>query len=437
MPEQPNTHSESDSTPDSTQANADGAKLEPAPPELSERQAETERVDESFEEMLEQGPSLDSKQELKSGDKVSGVLAQIGAESSFVDFGGRSEGVIKTAELRDSEGQLGFSVGDPLEAFVVGAGEEIALSRFLGRQESNRSDLLYQAYKSGVPVEGKVTAINKWGLGVEIQGVRAFCPVAQIDTKFTADTEEFRDRTMQFKIIRFRDQGRTITLSRRALLEEAQRQEANEARVNIKAGASLRGTVTRVESFGAFVDLGAGVEGLVHVSELSHDRVEDPKQVVASGQEIGVVVLAVKNLGDLKKERISLSTKALEKDPWDEARKQFRAGSVANGKVDSIEEFGAFVELAPNVTGMVHISEMDDKRISHPREVVSVGDEVRVAVLGVDSKRRRLKLSIKQAERVEDKTNLKEFQQRQKKEEESRDSGTAMMDALKKARLIE
>ena len=436
MPRQPNTYSDSDSTSASTEA--DDAKPEPASPDLPDSgEVEIEKVDQSFEEMLEQGPSLDSKQELKPGDKVSGVLAQIGEESSFVDFGGRSEGLIKTEELRDGAGQMTFSVGDPLEAFVVSEGEEIVLSRFLGREESNRSDLLHQAYKSGVPVEGKVTAINKWGLGVDIQGVRAFCPVAQIDTKFTASTEEFRDRTMQFKIIRFRDQGRTIVLSRRVLLEEAKRQEADDARLNIKAGASLRGTITRVESFGAFVDLGAGVEGLVHVSEFSHDRVKDPKEVVTPGQEIGVVVLAAKNLGNSKKERISLSMKALEKDPWDEARKQFKTGSVATGKVDTIEEFGAFIELAPNVLGMVHISEMDDKRISHPKEVVSVGDEVRVAVLGVDPKRRRLRLSIKQAERVEDEANLKEFKQRQKKDEDSSDSGTAMMDALKRARLVE
>ena len=436
MPRLPNTYSDSDSTSASTEA--DDVKPEPASPDLPDSgEVEIEKVDQSFEEMLEQGPSLDSKQELKPGDKVSGVLAQIGEESSFVDFGGRSEGLIKTAELRDGAGQMTFSVGDPLEAFVVSEGEEIVLSRFLGREETNRSDLLHQAYKSGVPVEGKVTAINKWGLGVDIQGVRAFCPVAQIDTKFTASTEEFRDRTMQFKIIRFRDQGRTIVLSRRVLLEEAKRQEADNARLNIKAGASLRGTITRVESFGAFVDLGAGVEGLVHVSEFSHDRVKDPKEVVTPGQEIGVVVLAAKNLGNSKKERISLSMKALEKDPWDEARKQFKTGSVATGKVDTIEEFGAFIELAPNVLGMVHISEMDDKRISHPKEVVSVGDEVRVAVLGVDPKRRRLRLSIKQAERVEDEANLKEFKQRQKKDEDSSDSGTAMMDALKRARLVE
>ena len=208
-------------------------------------------------------------------------------------------------------------------------------------------------------------------------------------------------------------------------------------RAHIKVGAQLRGTVTRLESFGAFVDLGAGIEGLVHVSELRHDRVQHPSDIVESGQDIDVVVIGTKELGNIGKERISLSVKALEKDPWDEVKNQYKTGLVTVGKVESLEDYGAFVELAPNVRGMVHISEMADKRIAHPREVVSVGDEVKVAVVEVDSKRRRLRLSLKQAETLEDRTNLEEFQQRQQQVSEVEESGNAMMDALKRARLID
>ena len=396
---------------------------------------EGESPDQDFGAMLEAaGDGVGGEPNV--GNKVSGVVAQIREVDSFIDFGGRSEGVIKTTELNDEDGKLAFGIGDPLEAFVIDVGEGIQLSRVIGR-ENTKADLLYQAHKSGIPVQGKVTAINKWGLGVEVQGVRAFCPVAQIDTKFTKDTEEFRGQTMEFKIIRFSDQGRTVVLSRRALLEEAQKKEAVKLRAHIKVGAQLRGTVTRLESFGAFVDLGAGIEGLVHVSELRHDRVQHPSDVAELGQDIDVVVIGTKELGNIGKERISLSVKALEKDPWDEVKDQYKAGLVTVGKVESLEDYGAFVELAPNVRGMVHISEMADKRIAHPREVVSVGDEVKVAVVEVDSKRRRLRLSLKQAETLEDRTNLEEFQQRQQQVSEVEESGNSMMDALKRARLID
>ncbi len=394
-------------------------------------------ADESFSALLESdGKVADHNQSATSGDRISGVLVKVTAENSFVDFGGRGEGVIKTSELQDEEGKMVFDVGDPLEAFVVSDEDEIVLSRSLQRGD-RQADLIYQAFKSGMPVQGRVTAVNKWGLGVDVQGVKAFCPVSQISTEFVKSTEEYRDQSMQFKIIRFRDQGRTVVLSRRALLEVEQEKETDAVRSLLKKGAKLKGKVTRLEAFGAFVELGAGVEGMVHVSELRHERVEHPELVVKSGEEVTVEVLGVKNLGHRKNERISLSLKSLEKDPWNEVRRQFKTGFVTEGKVDTLTDYGAFVELAPNVRGMVHVSEMSNKRIAHPRDAVSVGDEVRVAVLEVDSKRRRLRLSMKQAEQVEDATNLKEFQQRQSKEKEDSPMAGAMADALQRARLIE
>ena len=199
----------------------------------------------------------------------------------------------------------------------------------------------------------------------------------------------------------------------------------------------LKGRVTRLEPFGAFVDLGSGVEGMIHVSELRHERVEHPNEILEENQDLEVVVLDVKNLGSKRKERISLSVKALEKDPWDEIRDQFKTGSVVAGKVDSLESFGAFVELAPNVRGMVHVSEMADKRIAHPRDVVSTGDEVKVVVLEVDRRRKRLRLSIKQVEKIEDSKNMKEFRERQIQEQDSDPSSNSMLDALRRAQLID
>ena len=387
-----------------------------------------------FAAMLDAAPEVGSTQELVPGEKISGVLSQVKGENAFIDFGGRSEGVIKTGELMGEDGEMVFATGDPLEAFVVSTEEEIVLSRFLGKDQ-RQADMLYRAFKSGMPVEGKVTAVNKWGLGVEIQGTRAFCPKSQIDTRPVKTTEEYRGQTLQFRILRYRDHGRNIVLSRRALLQAEVDRAATEVRQQVVKGVRLRGKVTRLEPFGAFVDLGSGVEGLVHVSEMRHERVEHPREILEEGQEIAVSVLRTKDLGDPKKERISLSIKALEENPWDQVREQFDKGEVVQGTIDALEDYGAFVELAPNVRGMVHVSELAERRVNHPRDVVSIGDKVKVAVLEVDSRRRRLRLSMKQAEKMEADSNLEEFRKRQAEEDDDQVAGNALADALRRAGL--
>jgi len=399
-------------------------------------------VDVDMNALLEQQPGADGGvQQAKVGDKVSGVVVRLGDENCFIDFGGRSEGLIRTTELKGDDGEMAFSVGEPLEeAFVISLGSDggaVVLSRFVSG-EARLADTLYKAYKAGIPVEGLVMAVNKWGLGIDLEGLRSFCPVSQVDTEFTENLEQYRDKTMAFKIIRFRDRGRSIVLSRRALLEVEQEKDAGEVREMIVKGAQLTGTVTRLESFGAFVDLGSRVEGLIHVSELRHERVSHPQDVVQLGQEVTVKVIAVKDLGERRKERISLTIKAMEKDPWDEIRTQFTAGSVTMGRIEGLEDYGAFVELAPNVRGLIHVSELADRRVNHPRDVVSVGDEVKVAVLEVDNKRKRLRLSIRRAEQVEGDTNLKEFTERQQQEQAAEGAtNTSMFDALKRAKLVE
>ena len=435
---------------ESAEVQAESAEVQA---EAAEVQADADSAD--FAKMVEESDVGAHSRDVGVGDKVSGVIVRIGPELSFVDFGGRSEGVIKTSEISQMEtgrgdgaesvasvpaqgeppgAGLSLSEGDPLEAYVMYAGEEIVLSRFL--QSDNRSaDLLYQAFKSGIPVEGKVTAVNKWGLGVELQGCRGFCPISQIDTEFVADTAAYKDQTLTFKITEFRNQGRNIVVSRRALLQADQQNAAASVREGIAKGREKQGKVTRMEPFGAFVDLGGGVEGLIHVSELSHQRVEHPKDVLETGQDVRVVIIRVKDLGNKRKERISLSLKALEKDPWAEVKAEYPPGTVVKGKVESLEDFGAFVQLSDTVSGMVHVSEMADKRVTHPREVVSVGDEVTVAVLELDNRRRRLRLSIKQVESVEDAANLKEFNARQKEKKEDVPAGNALTDALKRAGL--
>ncbi len=379
----------------------------------------------------------DAKGELKVGDAVKGVIAKIDGDSVFVDYGGRGEALMRTGDLMDKDGQLHVKVGDPIEAFAASVGDEVVLSRSVSRTEGN-TDALYQAYKAGMPVEGQVDAVNKWGMGVIFQGgVRGFCPISQVDTSFIESAEEYRGKTFSFKIIEFRHQGRDIVVSRRALLEADKNKEAQAVRGKLDKGARLQGTVTRLQDFGAFVDLGAGVEGLVHVSEISHQRVEKPGDVLKEGQQIEVAVLGTKGLGNRRKERISLSMKALEKDPWNDIRKRFPSGTVVAGKVDSLEDYGAFVELAEGVRGMVHISEVADRRIGHPREVLSIGEEVRVVVLEADARRQRLRLSIRQVESMESAANLRDFQERMKKEQTDEPSGNALTDALRRAKLVD
>jgi small subunit ribosomal protein S1 len=377
-----------------------------------------------------------ARQEVKAGAKVRGVVVKVGPEDSFVDFGGRSEGRIKTAELAGAEGVPDLTVGDPIEAYVVEDQAEVVLTRFL-HQHDQAADKLFQAYQAGIPVEGQVKATNKWGLGVEVQGVRAFCPMSQIDLHFVGDPQAFRDQTLKFKIIRYSDQGRNVVLSRRALLEQEQEQAAAQVKSRIAEGAVLEGRVTRLESFGAFVALGGGIEGMIHVSELSHERVGHPNEVLKEGQELRVRVLKVRDLDDRRKARISLSLKAMQQDPWTEAAERYKAGMVVQGKVETLETFGAFVDLDGKVRGLVHVSELAEKRVAHPRDVLAVGQEVRVLILEVDLRRKRLRLSIKQAESAEAAADLREFRQRQQKDESQAPAGNALVEALKKAQLVQ
>ena len=397
--------------------------------------ASSEANESEFAQMLAES-EVHTKGEIKVGDKVSGVIAKIDGESAFVNYGGRGEAVIRTSELLDKDGEVLFAVGDQIEAFASKVEEEVQLTRSVSRTDGN-TDALYQAFKAGIPVEGQVDAVNKWGMGVIFQGgVRGFCPISQIDTAYVKSAEDYRGKTFSFKIIEFRHQGRDIVVSRRALLEAEQNKEAEAVRATLKKGTKLQGTVTRLQGFGAFVALGAGVEGLVHVSEISHQRVNQPGDALQEGQEIEVVVLDTKGLGNRRKERISLSIKALEKNPWDAVREQFPVGTVATCKVDSLEDYGAFVELAEGIRGMVHVSEIADRRIAHPREVLSLEEEVRIVVLEADMRRQRLRLSIRQVESMESAANLRDFQERMKREQVDEPTGNALTDALRRAKLV-
>lgn len=327
------------------------------------------------------------------GDLVSGTVISIGKDALFVDLGGKAEGTLDRAQVEDRDGKLTVGVGEKIEARVAqDAGGVLALRIKVTRGPEAKAELV-SAQELGLPVDGLVTEVVKGGLSVDVAGVRGFCPASQIDNRFVEDQSVYVGQRLTFRITRYEPGGRgNLVLSRRALLEEEREKLAAKTREVLKVGAVLRGKVVGFKPFGAFVDLG-GIEGMLHVSELGFSRVERPEDVLAMGQEVDVAVLKIEP-GE-KGQRIALSLKALAADPWQEAARTLVQGARLKGKITRMQPFGVFVEVAPGIEGLVHISELGaGRRINHPREVVSEGQEVEVEVMGLDPERRRVSLSM-------------------------------------------
>ena len=288
----------------------------------------------------------------EKGQTIDGRIVGIGSDVAFIDVGGKGEATIDLAELKDDDGDLEVVVGDRIQAVVVSTVGGLTLSRRLARGAASARQL-EDAFHSGLPVEGKVETEVKGGYEVRIAGQRAFCPFSQIDVRRTeGDAATHIGHVYQFRIIEFKDGGRTLVVSRRALLEEEQRAQAAEVRRSIVPGAVLTGRVVSVRDFGAFVDLGAGVQGLLHVSEMGWSRVSKPSEIVQPGEEITVRVLRV----DDNAQKISLGLKQLTADPWSAVPTKYEVGQVLAGRVTRIADFGAFVELEPGVEALAHAS---------------------------------------------------------------------------------
>jgi small subunit ribosomal protein S1 len=302
---------------------------------------------EDFAAMFE--ASIKAKR-VERGQTIEGKIVAIGPEVAFVDVGGKGEATIEIDELKDADGDLEVAVGDRIQAMVVSTVGGLTLSRRLARGSATDRQL-EDAFQTGLPVEGKVEKEVKGGYEVRIARQRGFCPISQIDTLRTEPSVHL-GRVYEFRILEFREGGRNLVVSRRALLEEAQRASAAEVRRSIVAGAVVTGRVASVRDFGAFVDLGGGVQGLLHVSEMEWSRVSDTSQVVKPGDEITVKVLRV----DEDKQKISLGLKQLTADPWSRVEATYEIGQVHMGRVTRVTEFGAFVELEPGVEGLAHAS---------------------------------------------------------------------------------
>ncbi|HEX8953183.1 MAG TPA: S1 RNA-binding domain-containing protein [Polyangia bacterium] len=358
----------------------------------------------------ETGRSKKKRKEPAVGDEVRGRIISIGRDAAFVDIGAKSDGVIELTQLRERDGTLTVKEGDELSATVVEVGGPqggVVLKRVFGGRGADGSTELEAAFAHRLPVEGTVSAVNKGGVEVTIGGVRAFCPISQLDLRHTEDASAFVGQKLRWRITRYEATGRgaNVVVSRRALLEEEQAVRGAELRATLAPGAIVKGRVSALKDYGAFVDLG-GVEGMLHVSELGFQRVAHPKDLLSVGQEVEVQILKIEKSDDPKKgERIALSLKSLEKDPWSDVATRFYEGARASGVVRRLETFGAFVEVAPGIEGLVHVSELGRGRpLRHARDATKIGAALDVVVLAVDSDKRRLSLGLAEAGEAGDAT---------------------------------
>jgi small subunit ribosomal protein S1 len=324
------------------------------------------------------------------GHTVEGTIVAIGAEVAFVDIGGKGEAEIAVEELRDDDGALEVGVGDRVRAVVVSDRGGIRLSRKLARGAASAQQL-EDAFHSGLAVEGRVDSVGKGGYEIRLGGLRAFCPFSQIDTIRGTDPAVHVGSVYAFRMTEYQEHGRNIVLSRRLLLEEEQQQKAGEIRRSIVPGAVLTGRVTSVREFGAFVDLGAGVQGLLHVSEMGWARVADTTQVVAPGQAVTVKVLRV----DEANGKIALGLKQLTADPWSTVDANYAVGQVRTGRVTRLAEFGAFVELEPGIEGLAHASTFPPTgRADGWMQTVAVDMTSDVEILSIDPDRKRIGVAL-------------------------------------------
>jgi small subunit ribosomal protein S1 len=361
----------------------------PAPPEAP---IEYER-DLTPEELIE---ALEASfKDFNDGDIVDGEVVKIDRDEVLLDIGYKSEGVIPSKELsirHDVDPNEVVKVGDQIEALVLQKEDKegrLILSKKRAQYE-RAWGRIEEVMNSGQTIKGPVIEVVKGGLILDI-GLRGFLPASLVDLRRVRDLQPFVGTELEAKIIELDRNRNNVVLSRRAFLEESQSEGRKKFLEGLQKGERRKGTVSSIVNFGAFVDLG-GVDGLVHVSELSWKHVDHPQEVVSVGQEVEVEVLDV----DLERERVSLSLKATQEDPWKEFERTSTAGTIIEGQVTKLVPFGAFVRVAPGIEGLVHISEISHEHVDSPESVLSVGDEVQAKVIDVDVSRRRVSLSMRQ-----------------------------------------
>jgi small subunit ribosomal protein S1 len=365
---------------------------------MSEEKLENEeKPGESFAELFESYNGHRTER-VQIGERIRGKIISVGKDTIYVDTGTKIDGVVEKHELADENGTVPYKEGDELELYVASYdGNEIRLSKTVSG--AGTLNMLRDAFENSIPMEGKVKGQIKGGYQVEIAERRAFCPISQVDLKPADSSDQHVGKSYLFLITQFEEGGRNIVVSRRELLKREQQKAINKFMEGLVVGAELDGKVTRAMSYGVFVEIVPGVEGLVHVSEMSWSRVEKPEEVLHAGDPVRVKVLAIEKGQKRNALKISLSVKQITGDPWEQMEGRFKIGEKMKCKVVRCAAFGAFVEIAAGIEGLVHVSEMSyTKRVFKPEEVVQVGDSVAVVVKEIDIPRRRISLSIKDAE---------------------------------------
>jgi small subunit ribosomal protein S1 len=365
-------------------------------PSFSEEEPSAEDTEPSFADLLE-SYSAKITSSIEVGNKISGRIISIGKDSVFLDTGTQIDGIANRADLLDSKGEFPYAVGDIVELFVVSVKEdEILLSKAISGSGDNT--LLIEAYHNAIPVNGKVTEQCKGGFHVDIQHTRAFCPVSQMDISYIENPEIFIGESFDFLILQFEERGRNIVVSRRELLKQDMEREKALFLEKLSVGAVCTGRVARIMPYGAFIELIPGLTGLVPISEISWSHIEKPEDVLNADEIVQVVVTAIQPRPE-DDPKIALSIKQVLDNPWSHVSDQFHAGDRVKGKITRLAPFGAFVELAPGIDGLVHLSEISyTRRVNRPEDFLQPGDEVFVLIKEIDLLKKRISLSIKDAE---------------------------------------
>ncbi|WP_416826753.1 30S ribosomal protein S1 [Ectobacillus polymachus] len=331
---------------------------------------------------------------LEVGSVVTGQITKVEEKQVLVDVGYKSEGVIPISELANVHIEKASDVvkeGETLELKVIKfEDDDLVLSKRAVDAEKAWEDL-YKKFEAGESFEVTVKDIVNGGLVVDL-GVRGFIPASLVETHYVEDFTDYKEKTLAVKIVELDREKNRVILSHKAVVEAEMEEKKKEAILSLKAGNIVEGTVQRLTDFGAFVNVG-GVDGLVHISQISHERVGKPADVLSEGQSIKVKILSV----DTDTGRISLSIKAAQPGPWDTVVEKIKAGDIVEGTVKRLVTFGAFVEVLPSVEGLVHVSQISSRHIKNPSEVLAVGQTVTVKVLEVNAQEKRISLSIKDA----------------------------------------
>ncbi len=347
-----------------------------------------EEPEESFAAMLDRSGM---GERLQPGQKVRAKVVSVSGDHVYIDLGGKSEGTVDLSEFADEKGMTAVREGDEIEAFFVTVRDGLMkLTTLVGGYSAATLSSIRDAYKAGIPVNGEVKKEIKGGFEVSVGGVRCFCPFSQIDLRAGREGGDYSGRTFPFRVLEYDEEGKKIILSRRVLLEEEKQAKVDKLKGTLSVGMEVTAEVKSVLNFGAFVDLG-GVDALIPASEISWDRSVNPTDALCAGQNITAKIISM----DWANNRLTLSIKATQPDPWASVAEKYPVGSRVSGSIVRLSPFGAFVRLEPGIDGLIHISNLGaGRRIKHPKEVVEAGQLVEVYVLSLDEYSRKISLSM-------------------------------------------